>query len=80
MKKPLALEGLVATKGQASPMTGVDTRSATTAEESDLNNMPLNFKVSADFRRRFKTLAAKKDMKLSELLRVAFDEYEQRNG
>jgi hypothetical protein len=31
-------------------------------------------------RRRFKTYAAAHDMKLNELLRRAFDEYEQRHG
>lgn len=42
--------------------------------------MPLNFRVSADLRRRFRVFAANHDLKLNELLRLAFDEYEKRHG
>jgi hypothetical protein len=34
--------------------------------------MPLNFKVSADFRREFKTFAAQHNKKLNQLLYEAF--------
>lgn len=34
--------------------------------------MPLNFKVSADFRREFKTYAAQHNKKLNQLLYEAF--------
>jgi hypothetical protein len=36
---------------------------------------PLNFRVSATFRRDFKTYAAQHDLKLNELLRLSFDAY-----
>ena len=81
-KKTVDLTGLVATKGQASPATDMPSRSPAPASgESDpVNNMPLNFRVSADFRRRFRMFAAAHDLKLNELLRLAFDDYEKRHG
>lgn len=79
-KKPTDLSRLVATKGQAAPVTDVPTRSAEPAEKAEANNVPLNFRVSADFRRRFRVFAANHDLKLNELLRLAFDEYEKRHG
>jgi hypothetical protein len=41
---------------------------------------PLNFKVDADFRRRFRQHAANKDLKLNELLREALDAWEEKHG
>ncbi|MBB4196657.1 hypothetical protein CCR94_20285 [Rhodoblastus sphagnicola] len=41
---------------------------------------PINFKVSADFRREFKTYASAHDMKLSKLLELAFDSYRKQKG
>ncbi len=79
-KKPADLSGLVATKGQAAPVANVPARSAVSAEDAEANNVPLNFRVTADFRRRFRVFAANHDLKLNELLRLAFDEYEKRNG
>lgn len=79
-KKPADLSGLVATKGQAAPVSNVPARSAAPAEEAEANNVPLNFRVSADLRRRFRVFAANHDLKLNELLRLAFDEYEKRHG
>ena len=79
-KKPADLSGLVATKGQAAPVANVPARSAAPAEEAEANNVPLNFRVSADLRRRFRVFAANHDLKLNELLRLAFDEYEKRHG
>jgi hypothetical protein len=43
----------------------------------EANNVPLNFRVTADLRRRFRMFAASHDLKLNELLRLAFDEYEK---
>lgn len=74
------LSGLVATKGQAAPVANISQRSAAPAEEPEVNNVPLNFRVSADLRRRFRMFAAAHDLKLNELLRLAFDEYEKRHG
>ncbi len=79
-KKPADLSGLVATKGQAAPVANVPARSAAPAEEAEANNVPLNFRVSADLRRRFRVFAANHDLKLNELLRLAFDEYEKQHG
>lgn len=79
-KKPADLSGLVATKGQAAPVANVPARSAAPAEETEANNVPMNFRVSADLRRRFRVFAANHDLKLNELLRLAFDEYEKRHG
>ena len=79
-KKTADLSGLVATKGQAAPVANVPARSAAPAEDAEVNNVPLNFRVSADLRRRFRVLAANHDLKLNELLRLAFDEYEKQHG
>jgi len=73
------LSGLVATKGQAAPVANVTVRSATATSETEANNVPLNFRVSADLRRRFRMFAAAHDLKLNELLRLAFDEYEKQH-
>ncbi len=79
-KKPVDLSSLVATKGRAAPVANVSSRSAKPLEEAEANNVPLNFRVSTDLRRRFRMFAAKHDLKLNELLRLAFDEYEKRHG
>ena len=41
---------------------------------------PLNFKVSSDFRREFKTYASAHDLKLSKLLELAFESYRKQQG
>lgn len=41
---------------------------------------PLNFRVSAAFRREFKTYAARHDLKLNELLRRGFEAYRRAQG
>lgn len=69
MKHAPLSSNLVAVKGSASPIHDMPSRSP--AEESQ----PLNFKVSADFRREFKTFAAQHGLKLNELLRRAFESY-----
>jgi hypothetical protein len=38
---------------------------------------PLNFRVSPDFRRRFRRYAAEHDLRLSQLLVLAFEAYVQ---
>jgi len=47
--------------------------------EDAANNVPLNFRISADLRRRFRMFAAANDLKLNELLKLAFDDYEKRH-
>ena len=74
------LNGLVATKGTATPVADMPPRSAKPAKVADeANNVPLNFRVTAELRRRFRMFAAAHDLKLNELLRLAFDEYERRH-
>ena len=81
-KKPAAdLSTLVATKGAAAPTKDMPTRAtaaADTSNESKGTGEPLNFRVPAEFRRRFKTYAAQHDMKLNELLYKAFEAYSSR--
>ena len=75
MKKHAALSpGLVAVKGSAAPVHDMPTRSPETRLQ------PLNFRVSAEFRREFKTYAAAHDLKLNELLRRAFESYRKDHG
>lgn len=80
-KKTPDLAGLVVTKGAAAPVPDMPPRSAQPAEtEADeANNVPLNFRVTADLRRRFRMFAAAHDLKLNALLRLAFDAYEQKH-
>ncbi|KKO70259.1 hypothetical protein [Kerstersia gyiorum] len=83
-KKPADLSGLVATKGAAAPVADMPTRTSqpAPAESGDdaANNVPLNFRVSADLRRRFRLYAAAHDLKLNALLKIIFEEYEDRHG
>jgi hypothetical protein len=50
------------------------------AEEKEVNLAPLNFRISASFRREFKTYAAHHDLKLNELLRLCFEAYRRQQG
>ncbi len=81
-RKTADLTGLVATKGSAAPVADMPSRSIKPAPVAaeEANNVPLNFRVTADLRRRFRMFAAAHDLKLNELLRRAFDEYEQRHS
>lgn len=79
------LAGLVTTKGQAAPVANVPSRAAAPAAAGDIERIkgdsePLNFRVPAEFRRRFKTYAAAHDMKLNELLFKSFAEYVERHN
>jgi hypothetical protein len=40
-------------------------------------NQPLNFKMPADFKRRFRMAAAERGMKLNELLAEAFEAWQR---
>jgi hypothetical protein len=40
----------------------------------------LNFRVTADFRRRFRIYAARHDMTLAQLLQRIFEEYEAKDA
>lgn len=72
--------GLVAVKGQA--VVGADAPARhLEAEpvEASVKVSPLNFKVDAAFRRRFRQRAAEADLKLNELLRQALDAWEEKH-
>jgi hypothetical protein len=91
-KKPAATlsASLVAVKGAAAPapdMPGRGSPALSTAEERHAAGRegegvlsPLNFRVSAAFRREFKTYAARHDLKLNELLRRSFEAYRRAQG
>ena len=96
MAKPKVADlspGLVAIKGGAAPPADTPTRAAGpspalervgqgAAEEIATGEeiVPLNFRIPASLRRAFKTYAAQHDMKLNELLRVAFEAYRAQQG
>jgi hypothetical protein len=78
VKKAVPLSStLVAIKGSAAPAADMQTRSAA-SEETGL--APLNFRVSAEFRREFKTYAAAHDLKLNKLLALSFQTYRKQKG
>ncbi|MBK8754521.1 MAG: hypothetical protein IPL99_23995 [Candidatus Competibacteraceae bacterium] len=64
---------LVAVKGQATPVPPASPPRLPASA-------PLNFKVSVEFRRRFRQRAAGADLRLNELLREALDAWEQKRG
>lgn len=84
MKKPAALSaGLVAVKGAAAPVHDMPPRSPALElpkAEHESGLQPLNFRVSAEFRREFKTYAAAHDFKLNELLKLAFESHRKQRG
>lgn len=62
--------GLVAVKGQAAPPPAAAADTGST----------MNFKVDAEFRRRFRLRAAAADLKMVDLLREALDAWEEKRG
>lgn len=76
-KSTSALSGLVATKGRAKPS---ETAPRTAGSKAPAASAPLNFRVTAEFRKRFRVYAATHDLRLNELLVLAFGEYEKRHG
>lgn len=71
---------LVAVKGQASPSADATGRQSESSPALATGSAPLNFKVPAEFRRRFRQRAAEADLKLNQLLREALDAWEQKRG
>ena len=59
---------------EPSPSSGL------TLKQKPRNSAPLNFKVSEEFRREFKTYAAQHNMKLNKLLVDAFAALKERDG
>jgi hypothetical protein len=89
MKSKKTTKPLVADNDKSAPKGQKDTATAKpekpgkvkadkTAKED--KKEPINFKVSADFRRDFKTYASAHDMKLSKLLELAFESYRKQKG
>lgn len=76
-KAAALLPSLVAVKGTAIAAPDATGRQP---EESTANDRPLNFKVDAEFRRRFRQHAANRDLKLSELLRESLEAWEEKHG
>jgi hypothetical protein len=86
--------GLVAVKGRAAPPPDAPARVAELSPPARRGRqghakqagptreeiVPLNFRIPASLRRAFKTYAAQHDMKLNELLRVAFEAYRTQQG
>jgi hypothetical protein len=80
MKVTPLSSGLVAIKGSAVP-ADMPTRGATASPKEDEAGLtPLNFRVSAAFRRTFKTYAASHDLKLNALLKLSFESYRKQQG
>ncbi len=52
--------------------------SATLMRSDEL--VALNFKVSPDFRREFRTYASERDVSMIELLKDAYREYREKHG
>lgn len=71
--------GLVAAKGQATVAPDATPRQIESEQAPSGSSSPLNFKVDAEFRRRFKMRAAEAELKLNELLRQALDAWEEKN-
>jgi hypothetical protein len=69
---------LVAVKGTANAAPDASGRQPEPPPAA--SSSPLNFKVDADFRRRFRQRAAAADLKLIELLREALDAWEEKRG
>lgn len=73
--------GLVAIKGQAAPANDMPSRaSAPSKQKPEAGQDPLNFRVSPEFRREFKTYAAAHDLKLNELLVKCFESFRKQQG
>ena len=83
-KQPAAAltSNLVALKGQGAPNKDTPVRSPAPADTpaDDAGLQPLNFRVSSEFRREFKTFAASHDLKLNELLKRSFAAYRKQQG
>jgi hypothetical protein len=67
-------------KGQAAPANDMPGRAADAGKPTETGQDPLNFRVSAAFRREFKTYAAAQDLKLNELLVKSFESYRMQQG
>jgi hypothetical protein len=75
---------LVAVKGSASVSPDTSGRQIETPKANkpkpSTPPSPLNFKVDAEFRRRFRQRAAEYDLKLNQLLYEALEAWEEKRG
>jgi hypothetical protein len=89
--RPQLSAGLVAVKGNAAPAVDMPPRTSAAPPQAVASKhreeraghvplKPLNFRIPADFRRAFKTYAARHDLKLNELLFRCFDAYRAQQG
>ncbi len=69
---------LLAVKGKATASADAKGRSPEDAS-ADSGTATLNFKVSSDFRQRFRLRAAEADLKLNELLPQALEAWEEKH-
>ena len=72
---PPAPEAAVSASPKAAIKPPARRTKAEPATEKEANLAPLNFRISATFKREFKTYAAAHDLKLNELLRRSFEAY-----
>ena len=75
-KRSSLTASLVATKGAAAPATDAPTRAPVAAPLTpveDVALVPLNFRVSPDFRRRFKVYAAQSGRSMVEIMQEAVE-------
>jgi hypothetical protein len=87
MSKRPPIDLLALTSEQATPMPEAAQRTASSELKADTASknvtaslQPLAFKVSPEFRKRFKQRAFEADMKLNELLFAALDAWEDKQG
>ena len=58
--------------------SNASTGGLTKPEPSEL--VPMNFKVSAEFRKQYRTLAAMHDVSMTDILKESFELYRQQKG
>lgn len=80
MKKDsiIDLKDLVATKGSAAPVQNMESRVGMPINKPSESVSPLNFRVTKEFRKEFKSLALEKDLKLNELLVFLLKYYKEK--
>lgn len=76
-KKSTLSSNLIMTKGAAAPKNETATTTNDKLVSLSSEGQPLNFKVSSEFRREFRMVAADQDMKLIDLLYASFDAYKE---
>jgi hypothetical protein len=65
-------KGMAGVPADASQRTPPPVEAQSVGQE-EVELLPLNFRVPADFKRRFRMFAAERNMKLTDVLKQAFD-------